>query len=228
MNTLLQDLRYSLRMLTKNPGFTAVAVLTLALGIGANTAIFSVVSAVLLKPLPFHDPGRLMVLTEANERQPHVSVSYPNYFDWRQQNHVFEAMASFQPADFNLAGVNEPENIGGSAVSSNNFRTLGVKPLLGRDFLPDEDKKGTQPVVILSYSLRQRRFGGEPGAIGKTLTLDGTPYTIVGVLPPQFVMYDGSQLYTPIGVQMGEERMTDRGAHDDTSIVARLKPGVTA
>jgi putative ABC transport system permease protein len=224
----MQDMRYGLRMLAKVPGFTAVAVLTLALGIGANTAIFSVVNVVLLKPLPFHNPERLMVLSEANERQPHVSVSYPNYFDWRQQNHVFEAMASFQPTDFNLAGMSEPENLGGGVVSSNLFRTLGVKPLLGRDFLPDEDIKGTQPVVILSYSLWQRRFGGEPGAIGKTLALDGTPYTIVGVLPPQFVMYDGSQLYTPIGVRMGEERMTERGAHDDTSVVARFKPGVTA
>jgi putative ABC transport system permease protein len=226
MTTLLQDLRYGFRMLLKSPGFTAVAVLTLALGIGANTAIFSVVNAVMLKPLPFHDPDRLMVLSEANPRQPHVSVAYPNYFDWRQQNHVFEEMATFQQMDFNLAGVNEPENIGGSAVSPNLFRTLGVKPILGRDFLPEEELKGTAPVAILSHGLWQRRFGAEPNAVGKTLTLDGKVFTIVGVLPSSFVIYEGADLFTPIGVWR-DDRMMERGGHDDTSVVARLKPGVT-
>ncbi len=227
MTTLLQDLKYGFRMLVKNPGFTAVAVIALALGIGANTAIFSVVNAVLLKPLPFRDPNRLMVLNEANPRQPQVSVAYPNYFDWKQQNHVFEEMASFQQRDFNLAGVSEPENIGGSAVSSNLLQTLGMKSVLGRDFRPDEDKKGAEPVVILGYSLWQRRFGGEPGVVGRTVTLDAKPFTIVGVMPPQLILYEDSQLYTPIGVWMGEESMTERGAHDDTTVVARLKAGVT-
>ena len=226
MITLLQDLRYGVRMLAKSPAFAAVAVLTLALGIGANTSIFSVVNAVLLRPLPFRDSGRLMVLNESNERQPHVSVSYPNYFDWRQQNHVFEGMATLQPRDFNLAGVSEPENIGGAAVSSNLLRTLGVKPLLGRDFLPEEDKKGTEPVVMLNYKLWQRRFGGEASAVGKTLTLDGKPFTIIGVLPSQFMLYEEAQVYTPIGVWM-DDTMMDRGAHGDTSVVARLKPGAT-
>jgi len=227
MTTLMQDLKYGFRMLVKNPAFTAVAVIALALGIGANTAIFSVVNAVLLKPLPFNDPNRLMLLSEANPRQPHVSVAYPNYFDWQQQNHIFERIASFQPRDFNLAGVNEPENIGGSAVSSNLLRTLGVKPLLGRDFRTDEDKKGAEPVVILGFSLWQRRFGGELGAVGRTVTLDAKPFTIVGVMPPQLTMYEDSQLYTPIGVWMGEESMTERGDHNDTTVVARLKPGAT-
>ncbi|MGO9271409.1 MAG: ABC transporter permease [Terriglobia bacterium] len=226
MSTLIQDLKYGFRMLVKNPAFTAVAVIALALGIGGNTAIFSVVNAVLLRPLPFHDPNRLMLLSEANPRQPHVSVAYPNYFDWKQQNHVFERMASFQPRDFNLAGVNEPENIGGSAVSSNFLRTLGVKPLLGRDFRPDEDKKGAEPVVILGFSLWQRRFGGEPNVVGRTVTLDAKSFTIVGVMPPQLTMYEDSQLYTPIGVWMDEDMM-DRGAHNDTTVVARLKAGVT-
>jgi predicted permease len=226
MGNLVQDLRYGLRMLVKSPGFTAVAVLTLALGIGANTAIFSVVNAVLLKPLPFRDSNRLMVLSEANPRQPHVSVAYPNYFDWRKQNHVFEEMASFQPMDFNLAGVNEPENIGGSAISSNLFRTLGVSPLLGRGFLPEEEKKGAAPVVILTYGLWQRRFGGEVSAVGRTLTLDGKVYTVVGVLPANFTMYEDAKVCTPLGIWT-DERMTERGAHDDTSVVARLKPGVT-
>ncbi|HMD96186.1 MAG TPA: ABC transporter permease [Terriglobia bacterium] len=227
MSTLLQDLKYGFRTLVKNPAFTAVAVIALALGIGANTAIFSVVNAVLLKPLPFRDPSRLMLLSEANPRQPRVSVAYPNYFDWKQQNHVFEEMTSFQQRDFNLAGVNEPENIGGSAVSSNLLRTLGMKSLLGRDFRPDEDKKGAESVVILGYSLWQRRFGGEPGVVGRTVTLDAKPFTIVGVMPPQLILYEDSQLYTPIGVWMGEESMTERGAHDDTTVVARLKAGVT-
>ncbi|HEV2349248.1 MAG TPA: ABC transporter permease [Terriglobia bacterium] len=219
------DFRYGVRTLAKSPGFTSLAVLTLALGIGANTSIFSVVNAVLLRPLPFRDSGRLMVLSETNERQPHVSVSYPNYFDWRQQNHVFEDMASFQPRDFNLAGVSEPENIGGAAVSSSLLRTLGIKPLLGRDFIPEEDKKGAEPVVMLSHGLWQRRFGGEASAVGKTLTLDGKPFTIIGVLPPQFMLYEEAQVYTPIGVWMDADMM-ERGAHNDTSVVARLKPGV--
>src|SRR5579862_3770688 len=226
MITLLQDLRYGFRMLAKGPGFTAVAVLTLALGIGANTSIFSVVNAVLLRPLPFRDSSRLMVLNEANDRQPQVSVSYPNYFDWRKQNHVFEEMASFQQRDFNLAGGSEPENIGGAAVSSNILKTLGVKPLLGRDFLPDEDKKGAEPVVLLSYSLWQTRLGGEPGAVGKTITLDGKPFTIIGVLPPKFILYEEAKVFTPIGVWM-DENMMDRGSHDDTTEIGRLKPGTT-
>ena len=226
MTALFLDLRYGVRMLAKSPSFTLVAVLTLALGIGANTAIFSVVNGVLLRVLPFRDAGRLMVLSESTERLPHVSVSYPNYLDWRQQNHSFEPMAFFLPLDFNRAGVNEPENSGGSAVSSNFFGTLGARPLLGRDFLPDEDKKGTAPVVMLSYALWQRRFGGEPGAVGKSLTLDGKPYTIVGVLPPQFVMYEGAQVYTPVGLWL-DDRMLERGSHDDGSVVARLKPDVT-
>jgi putative ABC transport system permease protein len=132
MTNLIMDFKYGVRLLVKSPGFTVVAVLTLALGIGANTAIFSVVNGVLLRPLPFRDARNLMVLSEATERQPHVSVAYPNYFDWRKQNHVFDEMATFQQMDFNLAGVNEPENIGGCAISSNLFRTLGVSPMLGR------------------------------------------------------------------------------------------------
>ncbi len=226
MNTLLQDLRYGLRMLAKSPGFTAVAVLTLALGIGANTAIFSVVNAVMLKPLPYRAPNRLMVLSESNPRQPHVSVAYPNFFDWRQQNHVFEEMASFQPRDFNLGGVDEPENIDGAVISANFFRVLGVKLLLGRDFLPDEDKRGAAAVAILDYRLWQRRFGGEPSAVGKTITLDGKVFTIVGVLPANFIMYESPQAYSSVGFWMDDEMM-ERGAHDDTSVVARLKSGVT-
>jgi putative ABC transport system permease protein len=227
MSTLMQDLKYGLRMLIRTPGFTAVAVIALALGIGANTAIFSVVDAVLLKRLPFRDAARLMVLSEAKHDRPHISVAFPNFFDWRRQNHVFEEMSAFQPRDFNLAGVSEPENLGGAAVSSGLFATLGVKPLLGRDFRPDEDNKGTQPVVILSYSLWQRRFGGDPRTVGTTLTLDAKPFTIVGVLPPQVNLYEECHLYTPLGVWMAEEGMTERGEHDDTTVIARLKPRVT-
>ena len=226
MATLLQDLKYGVRMLVKNPAFTAVAVIALALGIGANTAIFSVVHAVLLKPLPFRDPGRLLQLSESNLRQPHVSVAYPNYFDWKQQNHVFEGMASFQQKDVNLAGVTEPENVSGSTVSSNFLQTLGLKPFLGRDFRPDEDKRGAAPVVILGYSLWQRRFGGEPGVVGRTVTFDSRPFTVIGVMPPELRMYEESQFYTPIGVWMDADMM-DRGSHDDTTVVARLKAHVT-
>ena len=151
MVTLLQDPKYGLRMLAKNPGFTAVAVLTLALGIGANTAIFSVVNTFLLRPLPFGDPARLMLLDETSERQPRVSVAYPNFVDWKQQNQVFEQMAAFQPADFTLTGLDQPMQIRGANVSANLLTTLGVKPVWGRDFVPDDDRAEAAPVAVVSY-----------------------------------------------------------------------------
>jgi len=167
--TFLQDVRYGLRMLRKSPGFTSVAVLTLALGIGANTAIFSVVYGVLLRPLPFKDPARLIVLHETTPRVGTVSVSYPNFLDWRAQSHAFAQMAAVTSVQFNLAGVSQPESISGVGVSPNFLSLLGVRPFLGRDFNDSEEKPGTAPVVLLSYQLWQSHLGGDPTAIGRKI-----------------------------------------------------------
>jgi putative ABC transport system permease protein len=224
--TLLQDLRYGLRMLGKNPGFTAIVVLTLGLGIGANTAIFSVVDAVLLRPLPYQDPGRLVVLREHTKEVGDVSVSYPDLLDWRQQTRTFSQMAAAHNVGFNLSGVAQPENIGGYAVSANFLSLLGVRPILGRDFVPSEEKQGTAPVVLLGYRVWQSHFGSDPGVLGRTLALDGRSFTIVGVLPPTFKFLEDSDLLTPIGVFVNDDMM-DRGSRGDMIAVGRLAPGAT-
>jgi putative ABC transport system permease protein len=223
MRTLTQDLKYGLRMLAKNPGFTAVAVLTLALGIGANTAIFSVVNPLLLRPLPFGHPGRLMLLNETTERQPRVSVAYPNFVDWKQQNQVFEQMAAFQPADFTLTGLDQPEQIRGANVSANLLTTLEVKPAWGRDFVPDDDRPEAAPVAVVSYVFWQQRFGGRRDLAGTLLTLNGKSYAVVGVLPREFRTPDRADVLAAIGL---EAKLMERGSHDNTYVIARLKPGV--
>ena len=221
--TLLQDLKYGLRMLAKNPGFTAVAVLTLALGIGANTAIFSVVNTLLLRPLPFGDPGRLMLLNETSEHQPRVSVAYPNFVDWKQQNQVFEQMAAFQPTDFTLTGLDQPEQIRGANVSANLLRTLGVKPVWGRDFVSDDDRPEAAPVAVVSYVFWQQRLGGRRDLTGTLLTLNGRSYAVVGVLPREFRTPDKADILVAIGP---EAKLMERGSHDNTYVIARLKAGV--
>jgi putative ABC transport system permease protein len=189
MDTLWQDLRYGLRMLRTRPGFTLVAALTLALGIGANTAIFSVVNAVVLRPLPYPDPERLVMLwgtnaRDGNQQQP---ASYAEFNDWKNQARSFSALAGASPAwTFTLTGGGEPEQIQGLYVSANLFPMLGVTPARGRAFLPEEDRTGGPPVVIVSQGLWQRRFGGDPNVIGKTLTLGGNSLTIVGIMPSGF------------------------------------------
>lgn len=225
MTTFLSDLRYGFRMLTKNPGFTAVAVLTLALGIGATTAIFSVVDAVLLRPLPYRDSGQLVVMREKAHGVGNVSVSYPDFLDWRQQSRAFAAMAAAHNVGFSLAGIAQPENIGGYAVSPNFLSMLGVKPILGRDLLPSEEEPGTAPVVLLSYRLWQSHFGSDPQVMGKVITLDGRSYTIVGVLPPSFKFLDDTDVLAPIGVFAKD--LMSRGDRGDLDVIGRLAPGVT-
>src|SRR5438132_7330445 len=180
-----QDVRYGLRMLAKNPAFTAIAVLALALGIGANSAIFSVVNAILLRPLPYKNPKQLVMVWENATHLgfPKDTPSPANFLDWRQQTTVFEGMAAFTERSFNLTGVGEPERLDGRRVSSNLFDLLGVRPIIGRTFVAQEDQPGTK-VVLLNESLWKRRFGGDPAVIGRALNLNGEPYTVVGVLPP--------------------------------------------
>jgi predicted permease len=223
---LWQDLRYALRMLAKNPGFTAVAIIALALGIGANTAIFSVVNTVLLRPLPYKDPDRLMFVFEDSSKHgfPRDTPTVANFIDWRDQNRVFESMAAIAGASLNLTGVGDPERIAGYRVSASLFPMLGVSPQLGRWFTPDEDQAGANRVVMMSHSLWQRSFGGDPNIVGKALTLNGRSVTVVGVMPADFRFYiQEDELWVPIAFTPEEQK--NRSSHY-LDVVARLKPGV--
>jgi predicted permease len=222
------DLRYGVRMLWKNKGFTAVAVIALALGIGANSAIFSVVNTVLLRPLPYREPERLAMVWEDNSKigYPRDTPAAANYVDWRDQNQVFEGMAATADQSFNLTGAGEPERFEGKRVSANFFSLLGVEPQLGRAFMPEEDVPGANKVVVLSHGLWQRRFGSDPGLVGKSVTLNGEGYTVIGVMPAgfQFLSQDVG-MWVPIAFT--PQQAASRGSHY-LRVVARLKPGVTA
>src|SRR2546422_996275 len=183
MNTLWQDIRFAVRMLLKNWSVTAIIVVVLALGIGANTAIFSVVNAALLRPLPYVDPDKLVRLSEDSPNVPQMSISYPNFLDWREQNKVFSGIAALQFRSLNLTGKDEPERLAGRGVSAEFFDLLGVKPALGRSFAPEEDRPGANPVCIISAGLWQRRVGAEPGPVNKHKNLVGTSSTGDGGLP---------------------------------------------
>src|SRR5437763_71668 len=181
LGDLSQDLRYGMRMLLKNPGFTTVAIIALALGIGANSAIFSVVNTVLLRPLPYKNPERLVMVWEDNSKQgfPRDTPSPANFMDWRDQNHVFESMAALVEISFNLTGAGDPERIDGQRVAASLFSLLGVEPQLGRGFRTEEDQPGGNHVVIISHGLWQRRFGSDPGIVGKRINLNGERSTVV-------------------------------------------------
>jgi putative ABC transport system permease protein len=182
MGTLVQDLRYGARVMLKQPGFTAVAVIALALGIGANTAIFSAVNAVLLRPLPFPEPERLVLVRDLQQADE-TPASYPEYLDWKEQGRTFEHLAGAFNTSYSLTGQGEPEQLLGVRVSANLLPMLGLKPMIGRNFQPEEESRSGERVVILSYSLWQRRFGGDPGVLGRNLTLNGQGFTVIGVLP---------------------------------------------
>ena len=226
MGTLFQDVRYGLRMLRKNPGFAAVAVLTLALGIGANSAIFTVVNAVLLQPLPYPEPDRLVYLNEGNSGS---SIGYPNFVDWRAQNKVFEHIAATQSVSFVLTGHGEAELIPSSYISEGFFSILGAKPALGRDFLAAEDKPGATPVAIVSHKFWQEHLGGDQKAVGTNLYLDDRSYTVIGVMPSsfKFLFEDDPQIFVPIGLTANTREKLDRAKHDGVYAIGRLKPGVT-
>ncbi len=230
MGVLFQDVRYGLRMLAKSPGFTAVAIITLALGIGANTALFSVVNGVLLNPLRYAEPDRLVALFSRDRNFTRSSISYPNFLDWVRDNRSFSALAAYRNDDFNLTGMGEPERLPVEMVSASFFPLLGVKPVIGRPFRPEEDQVGAAPVVLISSGLWNRKFGSSPEALGKSLTLNGTAYTVVGVVPVDF-HYTGngfhrSDVYIPIG-QWNDTTFRDRQAGMGMDAVGRLKPGVT-
>ncbi len=235
MGTLMQDMRYAIRMLSKNPGFAFIAVLTLALGIGANTAIFSVVNAELLRPLPFRDSGSLVSVATANSRMhsSNGSTSYPDFMDWRSQNQVFENMAAYTGATFTLTGQVNPAHLEGASVSSDIFDLLGVSPELGRTFQPGEDEPNHH-VVVISDHLWKQQFGGDPGIIGRSITIDNDGYTVVGVMPANFrypLQREPEAIWSTLSplnetTDNSPPMVQHRGAHFLTCI-ARLKPGVT-
>src|SRR5437016_4357139 len=228
MGTLFKDIRFGVRSLLKRPGFTATAVITLALGIGANTAIFSVVNTLLLRPLPFKEPARLVQVWEANYKRGRnkMEASYPNFADWRDQNQVFEQIAAYSDKTFNLTDTGEPERIQGEIVSPSLFPLLGIKPILGRVLLPEEDYPNKVFSVVMSERLWRRRFNSDPQIIGRTIKLNSEGFTVVGVVPNITDLFDlqaDTELWVPISHSFGFDNRY--GHHLD--VVARLQPGVT-
>jgi len=231
MTGLLQNLRYALRQLRNNPGFAAVAVITLGLGIGANTALFSVVNGVLLSRLPYPEPERLVTLSESKPNFEYGSISYLNFRDWQKENRAFSAMAIYRSTAFSLTGSGEPVQVSGEFVSSDLFSILGVKPLVGRLFAPGEDEVGTAPIALISTGLWQRKFSSAADVLGKNLTLDGKNVTIVGVIPSTFHFVAPSfpeqrEVFLPIG-QWGNPLLQKRGAGLGIHGIGRMKPGVS-
>jgi len=232
LETFWQDLRYGARMLRKQPGFSLIAVLTLALGIGANTAIFSVVNAVLVKPLLYPHSDLVVQIWQTNPRANRWGewISYPAFVDYRRQNRVFEDIGAYRTWLWNITGGDHPEVLRGARVTSNLFSVLSVQPMLGRSFLPEEEQPGRNQVVILSYGFWQRRFGSDPALVGKTVTIDGLNHTVVGVMPPGFDLpYNvssavfASDAWIPPG---DDPELEDRGS-PNYRVLARLKPGIT-
>ncbi len=223
----MNDLRYALRMFRKNPGFTAIAVLTLALGIGANTAIFSVVNAVLLRPLPYPESERLVWLSESGQNFPTMSVSYPNFEDWRKQQTVFDRLGLYTWGSFNLTGRGDALRLAGVRISTDSFLALRAQPELGRLPTQEEDQPGAPDVVVLSHALWQSRFASDPGVLNQAINLDGKPFSVIGVLPASFAYPNKTDIWVPAGPQSSSESWRLRGNHPGLFGVARLKPGVT-
>jgi len=229
MERLAQDLRFGLRMLVKSPGFAAVAILTLALGIGANTALFSVVNGVLLKPLPYPQPENLVWLAESKPNFATGSISFPNFRDWQKDNHTFSGMAVYRYYNFNILGLGDAEQVGARFITSDFFSILGVNPTIGRTFAPGEDDIGRAPIVMISEGLWKRKFNSAPDVLGKNINLDGTGYTIVGVTPASFDfsgLFRDVDIYAPLG-QWTNPLLPNRGAGLGVHGVGRLKPGVS-
>src|SRR5262245_5351391 len=229
MRTLFQDMRFGVRMLFKNPGFTLIAVVTLALGIGANTAIFSVVNAVLLRALPYPEPERLVRFWEINPGRGWLdfAVSAPNFAEWRKQQSVCEQLTAYQFNTLNLTGGGEPERVAALSVTADFFSVLGVAPAHGRNFLPEEEQSGRNHVAILSDGLWGRRFGSDPNLIGRQIQLSGESYTVVGVTPPGFQLTQGTELWAPLTLDpAAQPGRANRHIHN-LSVIGRLEPGAS-
>ena len=226
MTNFWEDVRYGLRVLLKSPGFTAIAVLTLALGIGANTALFSVVNGILLNPLPFPEPDRLVAVYTSTPSFDQSSISFPNFLDWHKDNHSFSGLGAFRPEEYNLTGAGEPERLHGHQISANFFPALGISPILGRDILPEEDQPGGVPVAVIGDGLWKRKFGLSRDVLGKGITLNGKVYTVVGVATSRITGLSDTDVYVPMG-QWTDTTFLDRHISMGTHAIGRLKPGVT-
>jgi putative ABC transport system permease protein len=227
MTTLWQDIRYGVRMLWKNSGITAIVIFALALGIGANTAIFSVVNTVLLRPLPYPDAENLVFLNEKSPVLDEMSISYPNFTDWREHNQSFEHIGVYNRGSYNLTGAGEAERIVTAQMSADMFTLLKVSPLHGRVYTNDEDKPGSTPVVVLSYGLWQRRFGGQMSILNQQITLNSKSYTVIGVMPETFFFPSRGEMWVPVGQLSDQPSWKERGNHPGLYGVGRLKPGVS-
>ena len=226
MEAFRQDIRFGLRMVLANPSYSIIAILALALGIGVNSSIFSVVNGVLLKPLAYQDPDQLVRIWEKWGGFEQGSVAYPNFKDWRERNQSFDKMAAARWTGFNLSGGEQPERLVGREVSSEMLAVLGIAPTVGRDFRPDEDREGAPKVALISDSLWKRRFGGDPAAVEKSLLLNDEPYQIVGVLPADFHYFPNADILVPIEAAKARA-LKERSWHPGIQVLARLKPGVS-
>ena len=226
VDVLRQDIHYAFRSLRRQPAFALIAIVTLGLGIGANTAIFSVVNGVLLSPLPYREPERLVLLWESVRDMPQITVSYPDYLDWRRGAKSFEDLAVYDEGDsYTLTGAGDPETVLGHLASGNLFSLLGIRPALGRLLSPADDNPGAAPAAVLSDGFWRRRFGADSAIVGRTLVLNGAPYTVAGVLPPEMRL-GGGDIWLPVGLFTSSPRYA-RGEHTGLLGVGRLKPGVT-
>src|SRR5687767_4563291 len=229
METLFKDLRYGIRSLLKHPGFTAIAVITLALGIGANTAIFSVINGMLLRPLVYEEGEKLMFISEWSEQVPNMSFSVENFKDLRDQNTVFEAIMAYRGQNYVLTGTDRAERVAGREVTVGFFDTLRLRPMVGRPFTPEEDKVGAAPVALLGEGFWTRRFARDPNIVGQTLTLNGESFTVIGVMPgAMHVSMRITDVFTPM--MRREDRLggpNNRGNHPGIYVYARRKAGVT-
>jgi len=226
---MLSDFKYALRMLVKSPGFSAIAVVTLALGIGANTALFSIVNAVLLRPLPYPEADRIMVLNESSGPGQDYSVALPDYFDWRNDNTVFEHLAATHKESRNLSGIpgRDPEHISCASVTRNFFNIVGLPPEIGRTFSEDEDKVGAPPVVVISDRLWQRAFNRDPAVLGRAITLHDQSYTVIGVMPPEMTSPQDADVWLSMMRRSNNSVWMQRFIHPMIYVWGKLKPGVT-
>jgi putative ABC transport system permease protein len=223
LETLFQDLSFGARMLVKKPGFTLIAVITLALGIGANTAIFSVVNAVLLRPLPYRDPDRIVTIRNYSSHPILDGANGADFLDWREQAKVFEQVAALADGSVDLTGSGEPERLRAGMVSANLFETLGVGPAYGRAFTQAEDQPRAAHVVILSHRLWQRRFGGDPQLIGRTLTLMDQNWTVIGIMPPEFQAFEDFDLWLPLALDVNQKLRKCRSQCDRVARTSRRR-----
>ncbi len=226
MGDLLHDVRYGVRTLLKSPGFTLVAVIALALGIGANTAMFGIVNAVLLRPVPYPQPDRLLKLYSSGRGFHQAAVSYPNFLDWQRSSRSFQEMAAYRTDNFNLTGQANPERLRGAMASARIFAVLGMRPIVGRTFTDDEDRRGAAPVAVVTSNLWKTRFGGDRAVLGSRITLNGLAYTVIGVVPADDVVFPRLSVIIPAG-QWSEPLFWDRGVSMGLRVIGRLRPAIT-